>query len=623
MIVALAGHVDHGKTSLIRALTGVETDRLQQEVARGLTIDLGFAYWGQGEQRLGFVDVPGHHRFIHNMLAGVSTHQAAMLVVAADDGVMPQTREHLAIMQLLGLGSGLIVVNKIDRADAERRAQVEAQIRKCVAGSFLQDAPLFEVSATTGEGIESLRTALLKLTQQHSESEQSGYYCGRMPIDRAFSYKGVGTVVTGTLHAGQFELEQALQLFPSHAQTRVRSLRVNNQPAERAHPGDRVAVNLAGIDSSDAKRGMWLHAGHSDGHRSLVIELEVLADYPRSVKHWTPVHVYHGSAHSLGQLALLPPAGSVEPGARALAELVCDDALLAARGDRTIIRDHGLDRTLGGGRVLSVQPAAARRRAAARIRQLEQQSAFDDFRSSFTAALSAGVVNLSQFQAEWDLANPALTELCDATDLLVVEDIALRKAQLQEMTQASLERFQALSDNNDGLAATQFCVESSDGVRALILKQLIADERLELRSGRYYPPNAAGQLSTQEQQLLDRLLPHLAAQQPPSLGDIGKQMQIPADRLRKAVAPLAGKGHIVLFGNNRIMTPTQFRQLAELAIALQEQAGAFSVKTFRDASGLGRNLVIDVLEHMDAGGFTRRYDNTRKVVGQVGQLLRR
>ncbi|MFK7913370.1 MAG: selenocysteine-specific translation elongation factor, partial [Pseudomonadales bacterium] len=268
MIIALAGHVDHGKTSLIRALTGVETDRLQQEVERGLTIDLGFAYSEIEGQRIGFVDVPGHHRFVHNMLAGISGHQCALLVIAADDGVMPQTREHLSIMQLLGLQRGLVVINKVDRVSEERLQAVRVEIAAALADSFLADADVLPVSATAGSGIAELKRAIAALADPDSGARKdapdtAGQQHCRLPIDRAFSYRGVGTIVTGTLHTGSMTLDQTVTLFPGNRSSRVRSLRANDQPAEQARAGDRVAVNLAGVDASDVQRGMWLQSGNA------------------------------------------------------------------------------------------------------------------------------------------------------------------------------------------------------------------------------------------------------------------------------------------------------------------------------------------------------------------------
>ena len=281
MIVTLAGHVDHGKTSLIKALTGVDTDVLAEERRRGLTIDLGFAYQRRpGGDVLGFVDVPGHHRFIHNMVAGVAAMQYALLVVDAGDGPMPQTREHLQILSLSGLSQGLVALTKCDRVPAERVAAAEAEVRSCLRGTFLEDGRILRTSAVTGAGLAELRQALWSAAGRLAANAAAGQGQFRLAVDRAFNVQGAGLVVTGTVHAGQVAKDAALHVFPSGERVRVRSLRVQDGPAQSAVAGDRAALNLAGVGLDRMGRGRWLTQMPMPERRNFIIDLQVHKDCP-------------------------------------------------------------------------------------------------------------------------------------------------------------------------------------------------------------------------------------------------------------------------------------------------------------------------------------------------------
>ena len=377
MIVTLAGHVDHGKTSLVKALTGIETDVLREERQRGLTIDLGFAYLDDDGTPLGFVDVPGHHRFIHNMVAGVASRQFALLAVAADDGPMPQSREHLQILNLIGLSQGVVALTKCDRASPERIQAAEQEVRALTAGTFLEKADIHRTSARDGLGIDHLRQALRMAHRNERRTALEREF--RLAVDRAFSLRGTGLVATGTVHDGQAFRNGELFVFPGGDKARVRGLRVQGRDSDQAAAGDRAALNLAGIELPRIRRGCWLTETPCPERRSFAIELQVLADFPRPVKHWLPVHVYQATAHATARLALLQP-GALPPGQRADAELICDQPLCARHGDRLVLRDQSLERTLGGGRVLTdtppVQPLRAqghrpRRSATASAGRLE------------------------------------------------------------------------------------------------------------------------------------------------------------------------------------------------------------------------------------------------------------
>ena len=299
MIVTLAGHVDHGKTSIVRALTGVDTDRLAEEKRRGLTIDLGFAYTDIGGRRIGFVDVPGHHRFVHNMVAGVATRQHALLVIAADDGVMPQSREHLQILRLLGLSAGVVALNKIDRVGTERIAEVHQQIRALVAGSFLDDADIIALSCETGTGIDKLRHHLEGAALAANESADGRPF--RLAIDRAFTVRGSGVVVTGTVVSGTAAVDDRVVLASTGTAVRIRGLHVQDEASSSATAGDRAAVNLAGVGVDEVGRGDWLQAPEiREPIKRFAMRLDVLDDFPRALKHNAPVHVYHATSHSQG-----------------------------------------------------------------------------------------------------------------------------------------------------------------------------------------------------------------------------------------------------------------------------------------------------------------------------------
>src|SRR5436309_4778766 len=354
LILGTAGHIDHGKTSLVKALTGIDTDRLPEEKARGITIDIGFATLDLGDFRLGIVDVPGHERFIKNMLAGATGIDLAILVVAADDSVMPQTREHLEILRLLGLRHGVIALTKCDLVDETTREVAELEIRELVQGSFLESAPIVRTSANTGEGLEALKTAITEVCRKIED--RPGHEGFRLAIDRSFIVQGHGTVVTGSVTSGSVRVGEEVEWLPRGEKVRIRSLQNHDRPVEEVHRGQRAAINLAGVHHEDVVRGQEIATpGYLTPSRTVTVRLHCLRDARRAIKHRLPVRFHVGTAEVMGTVSLLD-CDSIEPGGWGLAQLFLEEPATTVWGQAFVLRTSSATQTLGGGQVL--QPLA-------------------------------------------------------------------------------------------------------------------------------------------------------------------------------------------------------------------------------------------------------------------------
>src|SRR3989454_753632 len=367
MIIGTAGHIDHGKTALIKALTGTDADRLPEEKARGITIDLGYAFYPLPHGGvLGFIDVPGHERFVHNMLAGATSIDFVLLVVAADDGVMPQTREHLEIIDLLGVKGGAVALTKIDRVESARVAAARADIEALLRGTALAGSPVFALSSMTGDGVPALR-AHLEAVAASPPPARAADGCFRLAVDRCFTLSGSGTVVTGTVFSGSVGVGDHLLVSPSGWEVRVRSIHAQNCAAERGEAGQRCALSLAGVEKKDIARGDWVlePAVHAPTAR-FDASLKVPPSAARAFRHWTPVHVHLGAADEMGHVSLLQATG-IEPGGSGQAQIVLDRPIGALRGDRFILRDQSAQQTLAGGVVLDPFAPARKVRTPTRL----------------------------------------------------------------------------------------------------------------------------------------------------------------------------------------------------------------------------------------------------------------
>ncbi|NLW45352.1 MAG: selenocysteine-specific translation elongation factor [Syntrophomonadaceae bacterium] len=360
VIIGTAGHIDHGKTALVRAMTGVDTDRLKEEKKRGISIELGFAPLTlPGGQRAGIVDVPGHERFVRQMLAGAFGMDLVLLVVAADEGIMPQTREHMDIIRLLGINQGIVVITKKDLVDEEWLMMVEDDVKEYLADTELKEWPIIAVSSTTGEGIPEL----LKLIEEHSARVQEKSALGpvRLPIDRVFTMTGFGTVVTGTLWSGRIRLNDSLEILPQGIPVRVRTLHVHNQKVEEALAGQRVAVNLQGVDTSNIHRGDVLAApGFLRPTYRISGNLRLLKSSPRPLKNWARVRFHLGTDECLGRVVLLDH-DELQPGEHGYVQIVMEEPVVCARGDRFVIRFYSPVTTIGGGVVIDPHPSKQKR----------------------------------------------------------------------------------------------------------------------------------------------------------------------------------------------------------------------------------------------------------------------
>ena len=616
MIITLAGHVDHGKTSIVRALTGVDTDRLEEEKRRGLTIDLGFAYLSLDDQRIGFVDVPGHHRFIHNMVAGVAANQYALLVIAADDGVMPQSREHLSILSLLGVKRGVIALNKIDRVEPDRQREVEREIRQLLAGSFLAEAPIVPVSATEGTGVETLKDHLAEAARAEDIARSDEPF--RLAVDRSFNVRGAGLVVTGTVISGSITRDASVVLARSGQAARVRGLHVQDQEADVAEMGDRTAINLAGVEG--AERGDWVVAAESlDPVYHATIRLGVLPDFPRPVKHRAPVHIYHATTHAQARLLAIDET-EIKPGEERLIDVALESPLYVKVGDRVIVRDHDLERTLGGGSVIDLGPTPFRRRAQERRNLL---GVIDETEPALTLAAMTRLVpvELSDFARRWNRSASSF----DDVGGVQVGSWRFDETLVHQYEQTLMENVGAALAKDasiDGVGAAAIVPNRGDRQAAwqAVLDRLVDGGKLQVRNGRYALPDHRADVPEEVTRLFEQVEPLLETSQPPSLGDLAKQLKRPFRDFERAMRGLSAHNLAVRISDTRYYLPEQLLALAQTADQLGGN-GPFSVRDFRDATSIGRNVVIEILEYFDRKRFTRRDDNVRRVVGDPQMVL--
>ncbi len=629
MIVATAGHIDHGKTLLVQTLTGVDTDRLPEEKKRGMSIDLGFAYQplASGEV-LGFVDVPGHERFVRNMLAGVSGIDFAMLVIAADDGPMPQTVEHLAILDLLGVTEGIVALTKIDRVDAARVADVTAQIELLLDGTSLEGADIMPVSAVTGEGIQELKDHLYAAAELFGGRSTSGNF--RLAVDRSFTLPGAGLVVTGSVFSGSVKVGDQLVLSPQAIPVRVRGIHAQNKEAETGVAGQRCALNITGgqLSKADIHRGSWVlaEAAHDPVPR-FDARLRVLPSEERSLKHWTPVHVHLGAAEVPGRVALLDEK-AIARGSSGRVQIVLDRRIGVLHGDRFILRDQSARRTIAGGVVLDAFAPARGRAKPERLAILDilEEPTPEAALTRLLDARELGV-DLKHFAVNWNLTPDEQVALWETTGVVRVGEgtgtgfsLTHWQARRGEIV-AALKAWHERAPEKPGPSADALRREVGyripQGVFAGLLDSLVDDGQIKNRGASYFLPGFEASLSDKDAALWKRVQPLLedGHTRPPVVHDIAETLRLQPRVVESFLVRCARLGMVYQVAKNRFLLPDAVLELGEIVEALGREAkDGFGAAAFRDRSGIGRNLSIEVLEYFDHTGFTWRSGNTRRVL---------
>ncbi|WP_095191863.1 selenocysteine-specific translation elongation factor [Pseudomonas sp. Irchel 3E19] len=626
MIVGTAGHIDHGKTSLLQALTGQTGDRRPQERERGMTIDLGYLYaeLEAGAGLTGFIDVPGHEKFTHNMLAGAHGIDLVLLVVAADDGVMPQTREHLAIVELLGIPRAVVAVSKCDRVEAGRVEEIQRQVLDLLESGPFAEAPIVAVSSVTGQGVDELRQLLLQMQREVLERSREGGF--RLAIDRAFSVAGAGIVVTGTALSGTVAVEDRLVLAPLGKTVRVRGLHAQNQPAAQAFAGQRVALNISGerLALEQIHRGQWLLAEwlHAPTQR-LDIEFQLLPG-ERPFEHFHPVHLHLGTQDVIARVALLEGA-RLNPGSRMFAQLLSNAPVHAVKGDRLILRDQSAQRTLGGGQVLDPFAPARHRRSPERLAQLETLARSASLEQALPVLLnhSAGGLDPQRLERQfnrprqgWSL--PENVRLIDTRQGTVLFNLQ-RWGQLKFMLLEQLARFHELEPDQMGPDRDRLRRFSGLSVErstfASLLDELRSASAINASGPWLHLPDHQVRLNAEDETLWQQLQPLFEQAQfdPPWVRDVASSVGEDDAVVRLLLRKLARLGLMHQVVRDLFLSDTRLRQMATLLLQLARENPQIQVTTFRDALGLGRKRCIQYLEYFDRIGLTRRIGESRLI----------
>jgi selenocysteine-specific elongation factor len=629
VIIGTAGHIDHGKSALVEALTGTHPDRLAEEKRRGITIDLGFAFLEEGGTRFGFVDVPGHERFVSNMLAGAAGIDVLLLVIAADESIKPQTREHFDICRLLGVKRGVIALTKNDLVDRETLELVRLEAEEFLRGSFLEQAPIVPVSAKTGAGLGELKKALSDAATGVSVKDASRYF--RLPIDRAFAMKGFGSVVTGTLISGSVGGGDEVELFPSGARLRVRGVQSGGKAVDRAEPGQRTAVNLAGIEHTALKRGMALAApGKFRKTRRIDVRLELLAS-ARKMKQGTRVHFHAGTAETIAELFFhgqkeLPPGGS------AFANLKLQDELLVLPGDRFIVRQFSPVITIGGGVVLDPLARRPMLRDTGRVaflETLERQNPVEILAAMAERALLG--LTREEIVARTGWTDQEIREAAQKLSgtgrvkAVLSEPLVLVSGKLfEEVRRRILEKVEIFRKDNPllpGMAREDLRASLGKRVRTetfrAALEELAAQKKLDVQGELVKKAGSEIALQPEEAKAKEQIEFAFASASlaVPSVKEVLAKLPVEAKRAEKLLQILLREKSLVRVTPELIFHRQALAQLKEQLSAYKKTKGdRISVPIFKEMTGITRKYAIPLLEYLDRERVTRRAGDERVIL---------
>jgi selenocysteine-specific elongation factor len=632
IVVGTAGHIDHGKSALVEALTGTHPDRLEEEKRRGITLDIGFAFLELGDISIGFVDVPGHERFVRNMLAGASGFDLVLLVIAADESIKPQTREHFEICRLLGIPRGLVVLTKCDLVEPEVLELVRLETEEFMRGSFLEGAPIVAVSARTGAGLDELRLQLARIAGETPPKGASR--CFRLPIDRAFAMKGFGTVVTGTLIAGEVKIEDEVELFPSRRRLRVRGIQSGGKSVLRASAGQRTALNLAGIEHQEVRRGMVLAAPKSFEATSRVDARIVLLPSAKRLKHRARVHFHHGSAETIAEIHLFG-AREMMPASAGLAQLRLADATLALPGDRFILRQFSPVITIGGGTVLHI-PRGERLRDPQSFLEVQERGLNGDFsaRADALRALVSSRVEGTTLadlvrHTGWpeeeirkmvgDLAAEGKLRLVTEQPFLAVSAEVV--ASCVDRLVKEVERFHRGNPLAEAISKEDLRTRCASGLRAEIFRAALEDavsaNKLALTSDLVKRAGRAihlqpGEARAKEQIEREFARGGLAA---PGVEAVLTTLPVEMGQAQKLFQLLLREQVLLKISNDVVLHRETVDHLRALLAEYKRTRGErLAVADFKELAGMSRKYAIPLLEYLDRTGVTRRVGDYRVIL---------
>ena len=629
IIIGTAGHVDHGKTSLIKALTGIDTDRLKEEKKRGITIELGFAHLPMsGGRTAGIVDVPGHEKFISNMLAGAGGIDLALLIVAADDGVMPQTREHLGILQLLGVSAGIIVITKADLVEPDWLELVAGDIRELVAGTFLEDAPIQAVSAHTGGGIAEL-TALIEKTAGEIGGKKAGGDAFRVPVDRVFSVDGFGTVITGTLIEGGLREGDEVEVYPSGLRTRVRNLQVHSRDAQSAWAGQRVAVNLASLKREDLSRGDTIATPGSMANTMMLdVKLQILPDSGRVIESGSRLHFYHGAREALCKLVLLE-ADRLAPGEEGFAQLRFTEEIAAKKEDRFVLRFYSPLETVGGGVILNPNPKRWRRGGGDILEALSIRET-GSLAENLLQAIAEGAPRLAPLSdaqrllgLSADVFAGELARLAERGDILLTGEKTAIDVRYRQKLEKNLR--QILADYHkenplqEGLRREELrgrLLPGRESAAADKLLGIFAETGVFILKGQKAAlPDFEPKGSDSDQALAGKIetLFREGGYAPPGFEEVYALYQSPKEKnaAKKVLDALLAKGSLILVSPQIAFHKEVYADAQSKVVAFIEREGQITLAQMRDLSGSSRKFALALLEHFDRHGVTKKVGDAR------------
>jgi len=634
IVIGTAGHIDHGKSALVRALTGQDPDRLPEEKKRGITIDLGFADLDLGDVRVGFVDVPGHERFVKNMLAGVHGIDAVALVIAADEGVMPQTREHFDICRLLEVRQGLVVLTKTDLVEDELLSLVRAEAEELVAGSFLEGAPIVAVSARTGDGLEEFRAALRRIAE--GIPARSPDFVARLPIDRAFTMKGFGVVVTGTLVSGEIAVGDELELLPAGLRVRARGVQVHGTSVPRAQSGQRTAVNLAGVDAADIERGMVLAPiGRLHPTQIIDVQLSVLPGAPRPIRTRSRLRVHIGSAEVLARVRVLNIRGEIAPGETAFAQLRFESPVVALHDERFIVRSYSPAETIAGGLVLDPQATKHRGKELARTHE-RLRALFDGQRPGklavFVAASGDQGLRLSDIAARTGWNDEVVSQVAikaqEAT-IVEAEGVFVAKENFERLARTAIEAVKLHHQREplsrglarETLRERHFAHAAPEIFRAVIA-HLEKDGALVSEKDVVRASEHGVELSPADTQLREKIARAYgkAGLEAPVFDQVLEAAGVSAAQRahgRKILQLLIDNGTLVrvqgeMFFHSQALE--HLKQLLRQYAMDHEPDRLIDVAKFKDLAGVSRKYAIPLLEYFDSERITRRAGDKRIIL---------